>query len=525
MGVGNDSADVPLFGRLGEGGFPVQVLVLTRPHGGWHVACVYYRVDDGDISIHPMWAQTWSDDPEDDWTYLSDRVLTGNGGNWYSYEIEGYAVGVVADIEPLVTAREARIVAATFGPLGEVAATISAPSADPAHLVSMPFVVLPDDHGDIALVATGTVPSIVDVQGELLFDPQERPFKSVEHWQRADARSWPLICNDLYQVRWNDSLIYLRVSADGTITYLSHEMPVPNPAPALVTETPNEDCDAPNASFARSFIVARASYPGDIDRAEFEDEYRVLGGQYEWNFATPWLYRVLASPRSGEKLPEVPRRGSPHELSFGYWTCLLHMLIYSLGWVRPDLGLEWWYDNGKPIDDDPRLRLLSEIWDADGQLDWFGAWLWTSPYRGYGAVHTMTELCGYEPNPRVNHVDARWTAAELRSAAESGICYPGLGDALHLTGHTIGPVETGQSERGTLLRTGRYERRATLLLDSMIGWYANLAQQGNDLPDIGHRSWQVDVVVKPVGWLGTYRRSRATGLWFSGQHRYHLPGT
>jgi hypothetical protein len=34
----------------------------------------------------------------------------------------------------------------------------------------------------------------------------------------------------------------------------------------------------------------------------------------------------------------------------------------------------------------------------------------------------------------------------------------------------------------------------------------------------------VDVFVRQIGFVGTYRRSRDTGLWFAGQHRYHAVG-
>jgi hypothetical protein len=36
--------------------------------------------------------------------------------------------------------------------------------------------------------------------------------------------------------------------------------------------------------------------------------------------------------------------------------------------------------------------------------------------------------------------------------------------------------------------------------------------------------WTVDVVVEPWGWLGTFRRSPVTGLWYQGRHGVHLAG-
>jgi hypothetical protein len=36
--------------------------------------------------------------------------------------------------------------------------------------------------------------------------------------------------------------------------------------------------------------------------------------------------------------------------------------------------------------------------------------------------------------------------------------------------------------------------------------------------------WRVEVVVEPVGWLGTYQRSPEMGYWYSGTHDLHLVG-
>ena len=64
---------------------------------------------------------------------------------------------------------------------------------------------------------------------------------------------------------------------------------------------------------------------------------------------------------------------------------------------------------------------------------------------------------------------------------------------------------------------------AVLLCDRYQGWHHALSTCG--LTQTGNgRSWPVEVVVKPLGWLGTYRLSRETGLWFSGMHRWHQLG-
>ncbi len=63
------------------------------------------------------------------------------------------------------------------------------------------------------------------------------------------------------------------------------------------------------------------------------------------------------------------------------------------------------------------------------------------------------------------------------------------------------------------------------MVDSMTGWYRALAEDAATLPgDEADRSWDVEVVVRPVGSLGTFRRSSSTGLWYAGRHRNHVVG-
>lgn len=61
-----------------------------------------------------------------------------------------------------------------------------------------------------------------------------------------------------------------------------------------------------------------------------------------------------------------------------------------------------------------------------------------------------------------------------------------------------------------------------LMLEEYAGWYSALLHSGPGQA-LGHDR-RVDVVVAPLGWLGTYRRSSLTGLWFRGRHETHELG-
>jgi hypothetical protein len=248
-----------------------------------------------------------------------------------------------------------------------------------------------------------------------------------------------------------------------------------------------------------------------------------------FDFAVPSMFRVLASPLSGQSFPRAPQRGDPNWFSYGYWSSLVHMLVYSLGWARPDRGLWWWYQNGKPTND-LRLQVLAEVFDRDGQLDWFAALLWSREYLsivGSGFDQGFDHYTGWTDSGEVLPVDRTWIDRMRSEATASGICHPHVAalGGMHLQFHCDKPLRLSQGRSSSLmLHTDPDRRRAVLVLDSMTGWYANLCELGKTLPPMKDRSWHVDVIVEPVGWLGMYRRSRVTNLWFSGQHRFHTPG-
>ena len=280
----------------------------------------------------------------------------------------------------------------------------------------------------------------------------------------------------------------------------AEEAPVETTPPVLVSRTPAPDW-------------LRAGLP----EGAAEGLSAKSGEDPRWGYAVPWLHQTLASPFTFEQMPALADPPDRHPEALAYWTALLHMLIYSLGWARPDRGLRWWYDTGRPVDD-PRLALLEHVWRRDGHLEDFALWLsrstWILP------LHQLAELTGHVDDDTPVEAHPEWTvAARVREQS----IFEGGSDPYHLSVHTGGPLEHSRGE-ALLLRSGRAQRHAVLILDSMVGWYRALAEETTALPALDGRSWRVDVVVRPAGWLGTYRRSRMTRLWFAGRHRYHTLG-
>lgn len=242
-----------------------------------------------------------------------------------------------------------------------------------------------------------------------------------------------------------------------------------------------------------------------------------MGDEPSWGRLVPLVWQALADP-GGTHV--YPAQGPDLEGATEWWSPLLHVLWFSLGWQRPDVGLWRWYDAGQPTED-ARLCLIKETWGT--RLDLFAAWCWEESSSFSQMVSERLETEADRSPPPV--VDDGWrrAAEELRGRSPLSP-WTGDRDGLHLHMHAMTAVAADPDEPAVLL-TDRLARRATLILDGYAGWYGRLARVGRELSPLPQgRSWRVDVVVRPVGWLGTYRRSRRTGRWFAGRHQVHEMG-
>ena len=265
-------------------------------------------------------------------------------------------------------------------------------------------------------------------------------------------------------------------------------------------------------------------------QAELADVDHVGNGIDDWRFGdsgawTRWIattFQILAAPSAPHRYPVAPRRGDDTLLACAYWTPLWHLLLFSFAWSDPGLGLQRWIDAGTPADD-PRLALIRELWATDGQLDWFVGWLGSGMPSLPGPFADLTIATSDSSGLTL---DRQWVDDQRANAQRSGIPNPlsGGSDPLHLSMHFDGPLTIDGATDARLLRTDQAARRAVLTMNTATGWYRTLHELGSELPDIGARSWHVDVYVQPVGWLGQFRRSLRTGRWFAGKHSVHMSG-
>lgn len=114
--------------------------------------------------------------------------------------------------------------------------------------------------------------------------------------------------------------------------------------------------------------ITRVSMPDWVLRPITTAGPDELGGPLEWHFATPWLFRALASPETYEPILAAPGPQDPHEQRRAYWACVLYLMLYRLGWADPGRGLAWWAAAGYP-DDDDNDRTLSLIKKSGSTTD------------------------------------------------------------------------------------------------------------------------------------------------------------
>ena len=228
----------------------------------------------------------------------------------------------------------------------------------------------------------------------------------------------------------------------------------------------------------------------------------------------PLAWQMAADPDGKHAPPPPPRPPYHHGGLIAWWSPLAQLVMYGLGWAYPVRGLARWDQTGRPTDE-PVLAAVQRWWGS--HLDDYLAW---------GAGNKPGEYEGPDLSLGRQQVPVRGTLFQQywhRTVDQDWIDvwgHPG-DNRFHLPLHTRIPWEDSGEPVPPVLRHGKNVQQA-IVLDRYPGWYRALMYTGEGT--IGGRSRRVDVVVRSLGWLGTYRKSRDTGLWFRGTHSLHLLG-
>lgn len=235
-----------------------------------------------------------------------------------------------------------------------------------------------------------------------------------------------------------------------------------------------------------------------------------------WLQYLPHLHRALAAPHLAHGLPRS-FVSLDFEETCAWWETLRYLFRVLLGWRNLPAGLAWWYEQDLPDFDDSRLRLVLDRWNTRGELDLFAAREWdTGGFTGTeGDVPTDFDTT-YEPRL------GWWRELRDRPAFAEPSPFGGGYNPLHL-GHSD-PVGLEDSVAPPTGQHNTTSRRAILIVSRFPSWRRELSEFGQTLPSLGDRSWHVEVFERSVGYLGRYRQSRETGLWFQGKHSLHMAG-
>lgn len=234
----------------------------------------------------------------------------------------------------------------------------------------------------------------------------------------------------------------------------------------------------------------------------------------------PQAWFMGADPGGNHHAPKRP--GHLSGLLPSWWIPLLQLTMFGLGWRWPARGLAHWDRMGRPTEE-PILDTIEQWWGP--VLGDFIAFA--------DAPHSVDiELGSGHERATAPPTDSLLSPfGALRRERRWLESWGGGTDPLHLSSHVYTPIHEQKyilpspprdATEGFWMEAGAASRRGTLMLNTYSGWYNHLMASPHDWQGI--HDTRMDVVVRPLGWLGTYRKSRVTGLWFRGQHRWHMLG-
>lgn len=248
------------------------------------------------------------------------------------------------------------------------------------------------------------------------------------------------------------------------------------------------------------------------------------------------VLRAINNPEFSWVVPSDPRGTDTLPSYIRYWFCLSAVLVGHLGWKYPAVGLAKWINKGMP-EDDAILTQIKNLWgsDAASMMTETGQnILRTIACQVLGFIEATTGGTAGSTKviPQANlllrqSLDEKLAADKKWAAPIQG------GDILHLSPHVVdvlgaAPVNLSMNaDGGSILHAASDsdDIRASLVLENNQPWHTTLVRTGERLPlRSDGRSWRVDVTSKDYGYIGEFRKSRVTGLWFAGKHSSHLLG-
>lgn len=261
---------------------------------------------------------------------------------------------------------------------------------------------------------------------------------------------------------------------------------------------------------------------------QFDSGWTDSHQNYEFGYSE--VLRAMHTTSGNWHVPDNPRGAGPHLPYTRYWFTLATVLVGHLGWRQPAVGLAAWILRGMP-DDGAILSSVKALWGLHA-----AALLNPSCDKMFFSI--SSKIYGEGP-ANISRIETNRSAlAPLNFLKLS----PGDGNerlrrdvlqgvaGLHLETHVPSVLINSEdlpSLPAQLIfdAADTTKRTASLLVKENTGWHSELNMCGRELPrrTDGH-SWRVHVTSTRYGYIGEFRKSRITGLWFAGKHSSHMLG-
>ena len=270
---------------------------------------------------------------------------------------------------------------------------------------------------------------------------------------------------------------------------------------------------------------------GEVEWEASQEWAAVMGDQGPWIRHVAAAWQAAATDAADRPTPVRPGLDAELDERIAYWAPLLHLLVFGLGWTRPDLGLAQWLERRRPLDE-PILRVVDRWWGQEGVLD-FLAWAASNGGVSFRLepnldFHSVAHPPQDRRFPDTPELERRRTTPDWQRT------WGGGSDSMHLTHHIGSPLVFADDHNPTYLderwvddKDPHAIPRFWIVNDAYAGWYADFFHyfpSSSQSRGPNGRSVRVDIFVKPVGWLGEFRQHRKTRLWFRGRASVHVWG-
>lgn len=244
---------------------------------------------------------------------------------------------------------------------------------------------------------------------------------------------------------------------------------------------------------------------------DLEQQQRIYGDSGPWTryLARAWRLAAGAVDVSPPDIFTAIRENDEFGPAPGcaWWSPLLNLMRYRLGWADPAAGAATWWERGLPTDD-PTLAAIQ---------------LWYGEHLALGIQWLTRDLAPIDGlNERADRARRSGSTLDL---------FDGGWDPFHLSGHVGAPENLHQGPKpsrevwwapGVSLRT-------SLVWPTYVGWYAYLMEfydeyvrEASGPQDDGQPP--LSLTIEPIGWLGLFRPSARSMRWHATSPEIHAWG-